>query len=182
MMSKHKKIAATIAVITVVVIGAIGSYSHYIIAFGAAREVVQAKRRLLCETDHQALLDACRELTRQVRSGQLEAGVYGAPEMLRFPEPIPTLRPKFVTLDRDGVVMIEMGFGMWPLGVQTYPEDYPKYPPPFRYGDRELVKGLWYYEDGYSLHPKEYDRRIDQLLGRNKKLKRAVPESNARSS
>ena len=45
--------------------------------------------------------------------------------MLRFPEPIPTLRPKFVTIGRDGLVRLELGFGMWPLGVQVYPEDYP---------------------------------------------------------
>ncbi len=73
-----------------------------------------------------------------------------------------------------------MGFGMWPLGVRAYPEGYPRYPPPFKYGDRELLKGLWYYEDGYSLHPEAYDKRIDQLLSRNKNVKRAVPESEAR--
>ncbi len=183
MMSKRTRVLIAAVTATVIVIGAAGIWVHHILAFGAdaARELVQAETRLLCETDHQALLAACRQLSRQVKMGELKEGVYEPPEMLRFPEPIPSLRPKFATIDRDGDVRLELGFGMWPLGVHVYPEDHPQYPPPFKYGDRELVKGLWYYEDGYSLHPDAYDKRIDELLSKNKALKRAVPESETRS-
>ena len=184
MMSRRRKALVAVAAIAVVVIGAVGVYVHHIMAFGAdmARELAQAETRLLCETDHQALLSACRELSRQVKSGRRKDGVYEDPEVLRFPEPIPSLQPKFVTIGRDGLVRLEMGLGLWPLGVQAYPESYPEYPPPFKYGDRKLLEGLWYYEDGYSIHSEAYDKRIDELLSKNKKLKRAVPESEARSS
>ena len=184
MMSIRKKIFVTVAIGAVVVIGAMGAYVHHIMSFSddMARELAQAETRRLCETDHQALLEACRELSRQVKAGELKDGVYGPPEVLRFPEPIPTLQPKFVTIGRDGPVLVEMGFGLWPLGVYAYPEDFPQHPPPFKYGDRKLLEGLWYYEDGYSLDPNAYDKRIDRLLSRNKKLKRAVPKSNVRSS
>jgi hypothetical protein len=136
---------------------------------------------LLCETDHQALLDACRELSRRYVRGELDGNVPLASSP-QLPEVIRALRPKDVSIGRDGLVELEMGFGMWPLGVRAYPEGYPDYPPPFKYGDRQLLKGLWYYEDGYRTHPDAYDKRIDELLSKNKKLKRVLPGSDARSS
>ena len=164
-MNKREKMLILSVILLVGVVGVIVGYVHYLMQFGAdaAREVSQSKIRLL-STDHQALLGACRELSRQVASGGLKSGTYVAPEVLRFPEPIPTLRPNHVTIDRDGLVKIEMGTGRSPLGVCAYPEGYPRYPPPFKYGDRRLLEGLWYYEDGYSTHPEAFDRKIDEIL------------------
>ena len=53
-------------------------------AFGASRIRV----RLLCETDHQALLEACRELSSRFARGELKPGKYWVrihrdPEVLR---------------------------------------------------------------------------------------------------
>ena len=70
--------------------------------------------------------------------------------------------------------------GWWPFGVWAFPKGYQK--PSAGYGDRELLEGLWYYEDGYSTHPDAYDKRIDELLSKNKTLKRAAPESETRSN
>ena len=66
-MSKRKEVLVTAAIIAVVVIGAAGVWIHHIVAFGAgaARDLGQATTRLLCETDHQALLNACRELSHK---------------------------------------------------------------------------------------------------------------------
>jgi hypothetical protein len=171
----NKRSAVAIAIAGVIVFGGIvGVYSYYVIVVPGSqmgREVARAKARLLVETNHRALLETCRELSRQVMNAEIRDAVYKGTEALRLPEPIPALRPNRVTISRDGLVQIGMYTGWWPLGVRAYPEGYPEYPPPFKYGDRELLEGLWYYEDGYSLHPDAYDKIIDELLGKNKMLK-----------
>lgn len=143
-------------------------------------QVSRAKTRLLCETDHRVLLEACRELSRRHANGEFDdhEPLASSP---RLPEVIRVLHPKHVITSRDGHVRLELGFGLWPLGVSAYPEDYPNYPPPFKYGDRELLKGLWYYEDGYSLHPDAYDKIIDELLSKSHKLEKTAPGSDPNS-
>jgi hypothetical protein len=182
----NRRLAVAIALLGVIVFGGIvGVYFYYVIVVPGSqmgREVARAKARLLVETDHQALLETCRELSRQVMNAEIRDAVYEGTEALRLPEPIPALRPNHVTISRDGCVQIGMYTGWWPLGVRVYPEGYPEYPPPFKYGDRELLKGLWYYEDGYSLHPDAYDKVIDELLGKNHKLKTTTPGSDPNSS
>ena len=174
-MNDREKVFVLGVVLAITVAGGIAAYIHYLMAFGddGAHDVKEAKIRLLC-TDHEALLATCRELSRQVTNGRLKSGDYVPPEVLQFPEPIPSLRPKHVVVGRDGLVDIEMGTGHSSLGVFAYPEDYPKYPPPFKYGDRRLIEGLWYYEDGYSAHPEAFDRKIDEIL-------RTCAESKARN-
>jgi hypothetical protein len=58
--------------------------------------------------------------------------------------------------------------GMDHFGVKIYPEDFKKPRDYFEYGDRELLPGLWYYDDGYLNNP-EYDKRIDELIEKHKK-------------
>ena len=62
---------------------------------------------------------------------------------------------------------MEMHGGMTHFGVRIYPEDYKKPDRYFKYVDRELLPGLWYYDDGYIHNPK-YDKRIDTLIEENK--------------
>lgn len=172
-MSKGRKIAIQIAAVGVIVVVGIGAYLHHVIEPGTrmGREVEQAQIRLLCETDHQALLLTCRQLARQVLSREPEGALYMAAAALQLPEPISTLRPNHVTIDKDGLVNIEMYTGWYPLGVLAFPEGYGKPSP--GYGDRRLLEGLWYYEDGYSTQPDAYDKRIDELLSKNKRFREA---------
>ncbi len=136
------------------------------------------RTRLLCETDHQALMDACRELSRQVSSGKLEPGSYSvrrrrAPEVAKFPEAIRTLRPEYVVIDRmDGHVTIGMSAGWDNFGMYAYPEDFTKRFP-FEYRDRKLLEGLWYYDEFYQGPGKEkWDAQVDAMLRKNVKLKK----------
>ncbi len=171
-MSETRKTVISIIVIAALVLTGAGGYLYYHFVEPGSRmghEVKQAQIRLLCETDHQVLLEACRELSRRYVNGDLDANEALQPS--RLPEVIAALRPNSVTIARDGVVNIGMYGGWWPLGVRAYPEDYPKHSPPFRYGDRMLLEGLWYFEDGYSAHPDAYDRKIDELLSKCGKLK-----------
>jgi hypothetical protein len=159
----------------IAIIGALGSVLYRFIepTLRMSRDADQLRTRLLCETDHQALLDACRELMRQVASGTLKnGGVYAGPEISRFPEPIPTLRPDHVSVDKD-IVKIEMMYTGWlPVGVYAYAKGFPEHLPPFKYGDRKLLEGLWYYDDAYGVDPVAYDKQIDELLGKCGKLQR----------
>lgn len=174
-MSKKRMIirVAIVAAVAVVIIGGIGTYLYYTgyvepgIRMG--RKVDELRMRLLCEADHQALLEACRDYSRKVMNARLKSGAHFVPEESQFPEVIRALRPRHVSCDQNGVVKIGMYTGWWPLGVYAYPEGYRK--PSRGYGDRELLEGLWYYEDGYSVDPNAYDKMIDELLRKGGKLK-----------
>jgi len=119
-------------------------------------------------------LQGCRELSKQCARGDLKPGTYymgydHRPEVSRFPKPILDLKPNYVYIDENdsGRVMLEMGGGFAHFGVLAYTEDYHK-PSWSEYGDRELVPGLWYYDDGYENNP-EYDTTIEALIEKSKK-------------
>ena len=135
-------------------------------------DVQELRTRLLYETDHQALLDACREISKQVARGDLKKNQYWIrqdrdPETSYFPEVILDLEPKYVYIDQEGRVMVEMLARVLHFGVYAYPEDYEYEGPISNYGDKELIPGLWYYDDGYRHNP-EYDKRIEALLQKRK--------------
>jgi hypothetical protein len=131
---------------------------------------------LLCDTDLQALLKAGREILNQVPKDRLNPGPGGPrtlgnfsiPKGVQIPKAIRDLKPRGCFISYDGYLMLEMHGGMDHFGVQIYPEDYKKPDPPFKYGDRELLPGLWYYDEGYNHNP-QYDKRIDELIEKHKK-------------
>jgi hypothetical protein len=138
--------------------------------FFAVKEAEQRQVRLLCKTDHQILLEACRELSRRVSVGDLKPGKYYIgydqdPKASSFPQPILNLSPSYVYIDENNSsrVMVEMLGGLGHFGVQAYTEDYKKPYPTYQYGDKELIPGLWYYDDGYIGHP-EFEKRIEALM------------------
>lgn len=133
----------------------------------------QAQRRrvlLLCNTDHQALLNAGREILSQVPKDRLNPrpggprilGEFGVPEGVQIPQAIRDLKCGCL-ISYDGYVTLEMHGGMDHFGVRIYPEDYKEPDRYFKYGDREFLTGLWYYDDGYVNNP-EYDKRIEKLI------------------
>jgi len=131
----------------------------------------QKKVRLLSKTDHQALLEACRKLSREIDQGNLAApGRYMVqrkpdPEVSRFPQLILDLEPMFVETEIDGRIKVGMMGGIHHYGVTAYPENYKEVSPGFKYGDKKIIDGLWYYEDGYN---PEYDKWIEALLRKRK--------------
>ncbi len=142
--------------------------------FSTGRDVRQRQVRLLYKTDHQALLEACRELSGRVVRGDLKPGTYSIrrdpdPETSRFPQVILDLEPSYVYIDENnsGRVMLEMFGGLGHFGVQAYTEDYKKPHLCFEYGDKELIPGLWYYDDGYRRNP-EHGKIIEALRPKGK--------------
>ena len=119
----------------------------YIFFVGKAVRGVEKERkvlmtRLLCETDHQAS---------------------------RFPKVILDLQPRYVHINENnsGRVGIPIFEGFDHFGVNAYTEDYMESGPKHEYGDRELIPGLWYYDDGYIDDP-EYDKKIEALMRKAK--------------
>lgn len=130
----------------------------------------QRKVRLLSETDPQALLKACRELSRRVSAGDLEPNRYLVrykphPEVSQFPQLILDLDPMFIETASDGRVGVGMLGGFHHYGVTAYPENYEKPSQSFKFGDKKIIDGLWYYEDGYN---PRYDRKINALIKKGK--------------
>lgn len=144
------------------------------LTFVISQKAERSRVQLLCKTDHQDLLKACRDLSRQVAEGDLSPGDYGirdgrrSREISSFPKQILNLRPNCVYIDKDGRVVLTFAYGrLGRFGVQAYPKDYENYKESiikFTYGGhRELIPGLWYYDDGYVDNP-EYDKKIEALL------------------
>jgi len=131
--------------------------------------------RLLCKTDYLTLLESCRELSKHAARGDLKPGRYQVrgssrdPKSSNFPKPILDLAPSYVYIDENdsGRVMVEMLGGLGHFGIIAYTEDYKKPFPNFKYGDRELFPGLWYYDDNYERNPK-FDKRIDAIMQKGK--------------
>ena len=147
--------------------------------FAVCRYLLEGtKVHLLCKTDHQALLEACNKLSEQVAKGNLKPGEYGVrigpdPEVSKFPRPILDLSPSYVYIDENdsGRVLIEMLGGLiGHFGVLAYTEDYKKPYRTYSYGDKELIPGLWYYDDGYRDNP-EYEKIIEALTQKGKMKK-----------
>ena len=90
-------------------------------------------------------------------------GDFGVPEEVQIPKVIQDLKPRRCLISYDGYLTLEMEGGMSHFGVWIYPVDYKPPSRNFRYGDRELLPGLWYFDDGY-LHNPEYDEKIDELI------------------
>jgi hypothetical protein len=164
-------------VVALVITFAIGYVLYGMITFGICmREVEkdarQRRMRLLCEIDHRALLDACREISKQFVKGDLKKSTYRIRknadlETVKFPQVVLDLEPTHISIYEDGRVMVEMLGGLHHLGVYAYPEDYKYKEPLSDYGDKKLIDGLWYYDDGYH-EEKLYYKKIDALLQKGK--------------
>lgn len=138
---------------------------------------MEARRPLLLyETNHQELLKACRELSKQVATGRLEPRsyvIYGHPdpESKQFPQLILDLSPLEVDLsDKNGQVVIMMSSVVM-YGAVALPEDY-KGPISdwHEYATKwgtELTDGLWYYDEDFREHP-EHKKEIEELLDKRK--------------
>ena len=137
-----------------------------------ASKAKQRQGRLLCQTDHQALLEACREISKMVAKGELKKHEYHVrinpdPEISSFPQPILDLEPTYIEIARNGQVKVELVGGLDHFGVNAYPEYFKPPVSNFHYGNRKLIDGLWYYDDGYHSNPK-YGKVIEELIQKGK--------------
>ena len=138
-----------------------------------SRRYGQRMERLMCQTDFQVLLAACRELSTRVTTKTLEPGYYWIhtdrePRVPDLPKIILDIEPVGLYVSSEGWVMREMG-GIPSYGVVAYP-GASKAGHSF-HGDVELIPGLWYYDEDYSTgeFPK-HQKRIDALVQKGKMI------------
>jgi len=120
-------------------------------------------------------LEACREISKEVVAGNLDPKGYIVrykpdPEISRFPQIILDIEPLCIDVYNDGRVSLEMTGALHHSGVTAYPENYKNPSDYFKFGDRELIPGLWYYDDGYH-EDAEFGKKIDELIAKHKKKK-----------
>ncbi len=142
------------------------------------RQAQQARVRLLCESNHQKLLRAGREILSAIppeayadpalAPGEVRGfNLVQIPPNVSRPEAIRNLRARGTMLTSYGYLLVEMHGGMDHFGLYIYPENFKPPDPDFKYGDRQLIPGLWYYDHGYLNNP-SYDQRIDALIETHK--------------
>jgi len=128
------------------------------------------QEQVLCKTDHQALLEACRTLSKQVLAenpiSEWVADYMIVPdsELSKYTV-IRDIGAHQVTVSDVGIVTISAGGTMWHFGVRAYPECFK---PSYNDKEKELVPGLWYYDDRYNRY-KDYDKDIERLLQKRRK-------------
>jgi hypothetical protein len=139
----------------------------------AVHEFRKCQTRLLIKTDHQALLQACRKLSKQVAEGDLLPGRYGVragrhPKASQFPRTILNLAPIAVSIENDGRVFLEMYSGLegGRLYAVAFPENY-TLPYSFTEDHVKIIDGLWYYDDGLTGNP-EHQKEIEELIQKAK--------------
>ncbi len=135
------------------------------------RREQQRRVLLLYQTDHEALLKAGREVLRQGPKDPMKFEYYGiiylggfpVPKGVRIPKIIRDLRTYDTRINFSGYLFLEMEGGVTGFGLRIYPERFTAPRRYFEYGNRELLPGLWYYDDRYN-HIPGYDKTIDRVI------------------
>ena len=167
---KTHKVSAKKAVLVMVVIALIVAYAQ-LLRSGPDDSPQQRRVRLLCRTDHEALLQAGREILSKGPKDPMKYRPRGPIHIDGFPVsrgvPIPRvirkLRPHACLINFNGYVVLQMHEGLATFGAKIYPEGFSRPRRYFSYGNRELLPGLWYYDHRYRRDP-AYNKKIDEII------------------
>jgi len=129
------------------------------------KQAKEGRIRLLYRTDHATLLDACRKIIKDKREGKWPEGRYNVsfrphPDAAKLPETILKLKPTWLWINNERV-MIEMFGGLDHFGVYAFSKGFSEADQK-KYGNKKLLDGLWYYDDGYR-KATNYDQYIESL-------------------
>ncbi len=165
-----RRVSAKKAVLVMVFIALIGAYVWLVLS--EPGDSPQDRRvRLLCETDHEALLAAGREILRLGPKDPMKYMPRGPIHIDGFPVPrgvpisrvIRKLRPHACLINFNGYVVLQMQEGLKTFGVKIYPEGFKRPRRYFSPGNRKILPGLWYYDRKYD-HDPQYNKKIDEIM------------------
>jgi hypothetical protein len=176
--SRFRITAILVVVLVSLVVLAVGCLVH------TWHKSEQRLVHMLSETDYQAVLNACRQLSQRVAAGDLEAKPYRlrsplpwvipvtpAPEAASFPEAILDLDPSVVVVYPYGLVRVLLQ--VYPdQGLLAYPENYRGHD---QAGNVELIPGLWFTDGNYRPDLRsEFTKHVEELIQRGKDYQRAI--------
>jgi len=128
-------------------------------------ELAVKKQRLLYQTDHHELLQACRESIARFNNGtfsraKIDAGDEGAAEDLkRIPQVILNLEPVYIWFEENRVMVALIG-GFDHAGACAYAKDEDATSGD---DDMKLIDGLRYYDDGLREADEDYKDYLKSL-------------------
>ncbi len=173
-MKMHGANDSTIALVIVsitLIIGLLLLRGRFSLSDTPEQRAQQRRILLLYQTDHEALLKAGREVLRQGPKDPMNIEYYGiiylggfpVPKGVRIPRIIRNLRTYDTRINFSGYLFLEMEGGLTGFGLRIYPEGFTAPNRYFDYGNKELLPGLWYYDDKYY-HIPGYDKTIDRVI------------------
>lgn len=132
-------------------------------------ELAVKQQRLLYKTDHQELLNACRDAMKdlkarrfsraKINTSEVAVDANVAEDLKRMPEAIKRLEPVYVWFEPNNVMVALMG-GLGHSGVRAYAEGAA---PLAAEDEIKLIDGLWYYDDGLREGGPEYRKYLKSL-------------------
>jgi len=127
------------------------------------------RRDLLCKADLNAIMQASTEVLAKASAGEIMTGTHEfrrtpqSPEIAKFPQVIRELQPTRVVIE-DGYLTIQFGGGFDHFGLKVYAKDFKAPFAEFNYGSRQIIDGLWYYDEYYSDESTMHKRKIDRWI------------------
>ena len=139
---------------------------------------------LLQKTDFQELLEAGRKLISKAEWEEYVTSKDGErsirliiPKDVKLPKYIRKLKLRLFGLSGNIKIFddhcLKISFGnrsSGNFGVLIYPKDFNEPHKYFYYGDKELLPGLWYFDDGYDEFGSVYKGKIENMVRKNKYL------------
>lgn len=128
--------------------------------------------RAICDANHVAALEACRELSKQISTGSLQSGLYSMNSeqdriRLDLPPCILELKPHVLYLynKEDGRIQIGLSrIKRDSIGLEAYPEGVAGPAIIDQIGKRELIPGLWFYESLMEENPEYFGKKVDRII------------------
>jgi len=128
-------------------------------------ELAVKKQRLLHQTDHHALLEACRQVITHYKDGVFSTDKINimsdrsASDLKNIPEIILNLEPVYVWLDENSAMVALIG-GLDHVGIVAYVKNEEAIARDDAY---QLIDGLLYYDDGLGEADDDYKEYLNSL-------------------